>query len=72
MFGSNALMWASAIGHTEIAQALLAAGINVNHADVSISPFTPSHVIVEVEGEGRCTLLFTSLYVFSDGIFYPY
>ena len=46
-------MLASKNGHTEIAQALLAAAdINVNHANVSIYPLTPSHVVVGGEGGG--------------------
>ena len=51
--GRTALALASMFGHTEIALALLAAvGINVNHADVSIYPLTPSHVVVGGEGGG--------------------
>ena len=46
-------MEASYNGHTETVLALLAAaGINVNHAAVSIYPLTPSHVVVGGEGEG--------------------
>ena len=45
-YGSTALMLASDKGRTEIVQALLAApGIDVNHANVSISPLTPSHLL---------------------------
>ena len=56
--GSSALTLASSYGHTEIALALLAtADIDVNHADVSIYPLTPSHVVVEGEGGGGLTHL---------------
>ena len=49
----TALHWASKNGHTKIVLALLAAaGINVNHANVSIYPLTPSHVVVGDEGGG--------------------
>ena len=45
--GQTALIVASANGHTEIVQALIAAaGIDVNHAMVNISPLIPSHVVV--------------------------
>ena len=51
--GFTALLLASQYGHTKIALALLAAvGINVNHANVSIYPLTPSHVVVGGEGGG--------------------
>ena len=47
--GWTALIRASQYGYPEIVQALLAAaGIDVNHADVSIFPLTTSHVIVGV------------------------
>ena len=50
---------ASHNGNTEIAQALLAAaGIDVNHADVSIYPLTPSHVVVGGEAGGGLPPLF--------------
>ena len=49
--GSTALLRASSKGHTEQVQALLAAAdIDVNHANVSIYPLTPSHAVVEGEG----------------------
>ena len=45
--GSTALIMASQGDRTEIVQALLAAaGIDVNHANVSIYSLTPSHVVV--------------------------
>ena len=51
--GYTALTLASENGHTETVLALLAAaGIDVNHADVSIYPLTPSHVVVGGEGGG--------------------
>ena len=51
---SYASTQASRGGHTESLKALLAApGINVNHADVSIYPFTTSYVIVAGEGVGH-------------------
>ena len=51
--GWTALLLASYNGHTEIVLALVAAvGINVNHADVSIYPLIPSHVVVGGEGGG--------------------
>ena len=47
--GNTAMMLASLYGRTKIVLALLAAaGIDVNHADVSINPLIPSHVLVEV------------------------
>ena len=49
----TALILASGNGHTETVLALLAAvGIDVNHANVSIYPLTPSHVVVGGEGGG--------------------
>ena len=57
--GCTALAMASHNGNTEIAQALLAAaGIDVNHADVSIYPLTPSHVVVGGEAGGGLPPLF--------------
>ena len=68
--GDNALLHASRNGHfenghPEIVQALLAAGIDVDHANVSIYLLTPSHIAVGVmAGEvylplslTRCTLI---------------
>ena len=49
----TALYWPSHYGTTETMLALLAApGIDVNHADVSIYPLTPSHIVVERWGWG--------------------
>ena len=59
MSGTTALARASENGYTEIVQALLAApGIDVNHANVSIYPLTPSqsHVVVRSEGGGDLRL----------------
>ena len=51
-------MMASQNGHTEIVLALLAAaGIDVNHANVSIYPLTPSYIVVGGEVKG-CFLPF--------------
>ena len=45
--GSTALSLASQNGHTEIVLALLAAaGIDVNHANVSIYSLNPSYIVV--------------------------
>ena len=53
--GSTALIVASEYGRTKTVQALLAAaGIDVNHANVSIYPLTPSHVVVGGAGYVRC------------------
>ena len=57
-WGSTALMLASKNGHTEIVLALLAAsGIDVNHANVSIYPLIPTHVVVGGEVVGGLSLL---------------
>ena len=41
------MMVASMKGHTEVIKLLLAApGINVNYADVSLYPLTPSYIAV--------------------------
>ena len=49
----TALTLATVKGHTKIVQALVAAaGIDVNHVNVSIYPLTPSQVVVGCEGGG--------------------
>ena len=54
----TALLLASANGHTGTVQALLAAAsIDVKHADVSIYPLIPSHVVVGDESRGGLPLL---------------
>ena len=56
----TALLFACAVGHTDVALALIATpSLNVNHADVSII-ITPSHV-VGGNGDGQIPLLPTHL-----------
>ena len=51
--GKTALMLASQFGRTKAMKLLLTfPDINVNHADVSLYPPTPSHLVVGGEGEG--------------------
>ena len=49
----TALLAASQIGHAEAIKALLTVpDINVNQANVSLYPLTPSHLVLGDRGEG--------------------